>query len=169
MDASLQELLTSSTLGHDAVTELTRLGVTKIELLGAVSSEESLQTLLIDRIKWQGSEELHIAKGLGLSLAWRNARDSYLALEQTAARRAANGEPPILANADRQAKLVAYRKRNNTSVTLDVRPADKLWDVVAAEKINGFLPYVALEKLVSFNESSQTVKKITKDDDGVEH
>ncbi len=84
----------SSTLEVDAVTELTRLGITKLGLLAAVKDEEELKQLVTSRVKWEGEQDKHAAKGLGLVLAWRKARERFNAREAVAPKRSAGGEAP---------------------------------------------------------------------------
>ena len=67
MEQALVNLLLSSTLEQNAVTELTRLGIVKMDLLAAVKDEAELGTLVTCRVKWVGFPDKHIAKGLGLS------------------------------------------------------------------------------------------------------
>ena len=82
MEEELRQLLLGSELEEDAVSELTRLGITSMQLLAAVHSEEKLETSITSRIQWQGPQEKHIAKGLGLTLAWKKARGRVLTQEE---------------------------------------------------------------------------------------
>ena len=68
---------------------------------------------------------------------------------------------------ERTTKMLSYRKRHNSRVGTN-RPDDKLWDLVAACKVHAFVPFVPLDKLVSQVEATQRVKKVSKDDDGVD-
>ena len=163
----MRELLLDSTLDEDAVSELTRLGITQLELLSAVPDQKALQSMLIDRIKWAGDTDKHIAKGLGLVLAWGKARERAAATARAEVQRASSSDPPILDVTERTTKMMEFRARNNAHVA-DKRPDDKLWDFVAACRAQKFLPYVQMDKLITPSESTQRTKKITKEDDGVE-
>ena len=167
MESGLKELLLESTLEPDAVTEFTRLGIVSLELFTAVPDEKSLQSMIIDRIKWSGDADKHMAKGLGVHLAYSKARERAACKAQGDAKRAASGEPPDMGDTVRMGKLLEYRKRNNSAAN-EKRPDNKLWDHVAVCKSSNFLPYIPLEKIVTFNESAQRTKKITKEEDGVE-
>ena len=119
--------------------------------------------MIIDRIKWAGEPEKHMAKGLGVILAWGKARERAATRARVEARRATTNEPPPLEESQRLAKMLAYRKRNNAAVA-DKRPDDKLWDLVASSHSSNFLPYIPLEKVVTHAESMQRTKKISKDE-----
>ena len=82
MEETLRSLLLSSKLEDDAVKELTRLGITSEGLLAAIHNEEKLEAVLTSRIKWEGPEDKHVAKGLGLILAWKKARGRVLTQEE---------------------------------------------------------------------------------------
>ena len=168
MEDELKHLLSTSALEEDAVSEFVRLGIVKIDLLAAVPTEADLKSMITDRVKWSGEEDKHIAKSLGVPLAWRKARERFTTREQVEARRSAGGEPPCMSSSERGAKLEAYRKRNNAMVG-GRRPDDRLWDQVAAAKVQGLLPYIPLERITTFAEAAQRTKKITRDDEGVEH
>ena len=65
--------------------------------------------------------------------------------------------------------LCSPRSEHPNAGVFEKRPEDKVWDLVAAAKVQNYLPYIPLHKVVNHLEGSTKTKKIRKDDDEVEH
>ena len=91
--------------------ECAKRHVTSIKLMSAITSEEKLNTLILDHVSWQGAAETHVGKSLCGFNVWDHCRKIKFDSEKASEGGAATGVVPPVTEGDAEMLWAAFRKR----------------------------------------------------------